>query len=75
MMPATLPDLAVSIKTPELDSSIQLITDEGSLVIRIGVNGAYSSEILASQSETQERLLDLMKCLRPVLNDVVENHR
>ena len=57
------------------DSNDKPITDEGSLVIRIGSGGSFSSEIIANQSEAQEHLLNLMNCLRPALNDALENRR
>ena len=70
MLTAILPEPSVSSKTPELDNH-----DEGTLVIRLQLNGEYSSEILANQSETQERLTELLECVRPTLNDVLENYR
>lgn len=70
MATATVFEHIPSMKPLELHNS-----DEGTLVIRFGLSGAYSSEILANQSEVQEQLLNLMNCLRPALNNVLENHR
>lgn len=70
MVTATSSEHTPSIKPLELHNS-----DEETLVIRFGLSGGYSSEILAHQSETQELLLNLMNCLRPALNDVLGNRR
>lgn len=64
MVTATLPEHPALGKTPE-----------DALVIRLRLNGTYSSEFFASQSEVQERLTELWNHLRPLLVYALENPR
>lgn len=75
MINATLPEHAVSINTPNPVSNDPPKTNEGTLVLRVGLNGSYSSEFLANQSEVQERLSELLDHLRPLLVYALENRR
>lgn len=70
MVTATVSEHTASIKTLEFQNS-----DEGTLVIRFRLSGAYSPEILADQSETQRQLLELLNSLQPALDGVLRGLR
>lgn len=77
MLATILPEHAVSSKIPELDPAPheKSKTDEGTLVIRLRLSGIDSVEILADQSETQARLLELWSVLRPAVDVQLEARR
>ncbi len=70
MLSTILPEQPVSIKTREFESDhhAKFKTNEGSLVIRLGLNGIDSVEIQADESEVQVQLLDLWASVRPAVN-------
>ncbi len=75
MVSTTLPELKSSIKSPEadLDTHSQLIANEGTLVIRLGLDGIDSVEIEADESELEVQLLDLWTSVRPALDVAMVN--
>ena len=76
MLNASLPQHAASIKTLELDPDCHAKpTNEGTLVIRLRLNGIDSVEILANQSETQAQLMELWGSVRPAVDVVLGSLR
>lgn len=70
MVISNVSEHTASIKTLEFHNP-----DEGTLVIRFRLSGAYSPEILADQSETQRQLLELLESLQPALDGVLGSLR
>jgi hypothetical protein len=67
-----LPDLDIQLNPPGLEG----IDRSSQIVIRIGLNGLRSVEIIADDSEMETRLRQLLAVLGPTLDSVTQtaNH-
>lgn len=74
---AVLPDTETPSKMRKLDGldgpelHVEAAQEEGVLVIRLGLGGIHSVQILADESVTEEALLSLLRLVRPALEEAV----
>lgn len=57
---------------PYLDQKTQAQPCEGSIAIRMGLSGLMSTEIIAHESATEERLREVLKAARPLMMQLQE---